>query len=382
MRFINYKRMNKKILLFTLQSFSTTGGIQKMTRTLGHSLNQVAARNNWQFDMYSAYDADDDLMPQYLPAKNFKGFKENRIGFVVKAVKQGIKSDVVILTHINMALVGLIIKKLNPKCQVWVIAHGIEVWRPLSYFQKAFLKLCDKIICVSNFTKKQMVSMHQINPDKCTILNNAIDPFMDLPSEFIKPQHLLNKYNLTTDNRIIYTLTRLANSEQYKGHDHVIKIIGRLKAKYPGIKYVLSGQYDVTEEIRIKKLIASVGVENDVILTGFIDEKAIPDHFLLADAFVLPSKKEGFGIVFIEALACGLPVICGNSDGSMDAICNGKLGQAVNADNLDELEAAITNVLETSLPVNKRQYLQKECLHYFNEELYRNNLQQLLTADG
>lgn len=372
--------MSKKILLFTLQSFSTTGGIQKMTRTLGHALNEVSTRNNWHFNMYSAYDADEDLMTKYLPIENFKGFKKNRAKFVMKSVRQGIKSDLVILTHINLALVGLIIKTLNPKCRVWLIAHGIEVWRPVSYFQNSFLKLCDKVICVSKFTKQQIVTIHQIDPKKCTILNNAIDPFMDLPSEYTKPQHLLDKYNLTTDNRIIYTLTRLANSEQYKGHDQVISIIGRLKTKYPGIKYVLSGQYDIHEEVRIKNLIASAGVEDDVILTGFIDEKAIPDFFLLADLFVLPSKKEGFGIVFIEAMACGLPVICGNSDGSVDAIRNGELGQSVDVDNLIELEAAICNLLKISPSTDKRDFLQKQCLYYFNTGNYIDSLQNLIMS--
>jgi phosphatidylinositol alpha-1,6-mannosyltransferase len=370
--------MGKKILLFTLQSFSTTGGIQKMTRTLAHSLNNIAVNHKWDFDMYSAYDANQDLMPQYLPQEKFRGFNTNRSAFAIQAVKKGINADVVILTHINLAMVGLIIKKINPKTKVWLIAHGIEVWRQLSFFQNAFLKHCDKVVCVSDFTKQQMISRHNVNGDKCAILNNAIDPFMQLPTAFIKPQHLLDKYNLTLDNRVIYTLTRLANSEQYKGHDHVIKLISRLKVKYPGIKYVLSGQYDALEENRIKNIIARDELEDDVILTGFINEKDIPDHFLLADVFVLPSKKEGFGIVFIEALACGLPVICGNADGSIDAIRNGELGKAVDADNFDELEAAISNVLETSLSSPKRAHLQKQCLHYFNEDAYMNNLEQLL----
>jgi len=375
--------MSKKILLFTLQSFSTTGGIQKMTRTLAHSLNHIAVNDKWDFDMYSAYDTNQDLMPQYLPAEKFRGFNANRSAFVIQSVKKGIKANVVILTHINLALVGFIIKKINPKTKVWLIAHGIEVWRPLSHFQKTFLKHCDKVVCVSDFTQKQMISRHNISRDKCAILNNTIDPFMQLPTVFVKPQHLLDKYNLNPDNRVIYTLTRLANSEQYKGHDQVIKLISKLQVKYPGIKYVLSGKYDIKEEIRIKNMIARYGIEDDVILTGFIDEKDIPAHFLLADVFVLPSKKEGFGIVFIEALACGLPVICGNADGSTDAIRNGELGKAVDADNLDELETAIGNVLETSLSPQKRDSLQKKCLHYFNEDAYINNLEELLmVANG
>jgi phosphatidylinositol alpha-1,6-mannosyltransferase len=375
--------MSKKILLFTLQSFSTTGGIQKMTRTISHSLNHIAVNNKWDFDMYSAYDTNHDLMEQYLPAEKFRGFNANKSAFAIQAVKKGIKADVVILTHINLAMVGLIIKKINPKTKVWLVAHGIEVWRPLSLFQDIFLKHCDKIVCVSNFTKQQMISRHNVNQDKCAVLNNAIDPFMQLPAAFVKPQHLLDKYNLTPDNCVIYTLTRLANTEQYKGHDQVIKLISRLKLKYPGIKYILSGQYDVNEEIRIKNLIAQHGVQDDVILTGFVAEKDISDHFLLADVFVLPSKKEGFGIVFIEALACGLPVICGNADGSIDAIRNGELGQAVDADNLDELEAAISDALATSTSPQKRAYLQKQCLHYFNEDAYMDNLEELLmVANG
>jgi len=99
----------------------------------------------------------------------------------------------------------------------------------------------------------------------------------------------------------------------------------------------------------------------------------------LADMFVLPSKKEGFGIVFIEALACGLPVICGNVDGSVDAICNGKLGKAINPDDLPELELALTAYLQTEITEDTRKYLQEQCLLHFNEGEYTKNLEKLIT---
>jgi glycosyltransferase involved in cell wall biosynthesis len=372
--------MSKKVLLFTLQTFSTTGGIQKMTRTLGHALSTIAENDNWAFNMYSAYDADSDLMPQYLPAANFKGFNRNRVEFSLKAIRKGMQSDIVILSHINLALVGLMIKKLNPNCKIWLVAHGIEVWRPLSLWKRALLKNCEKIICVSNFTKQQMIRLHNVSDSTCVVLNNAIDPFMHLPTSFAKPQHLLNKYNLTVNSPVIFTLTRLAATEQYKGHEQVINIIGKLKMKLPGIKYILAGQYDSDEELRIRELIAVNNVEQQVILTGFLDEKDLPDHFLLADIFVLPSKKEGFGIVFIEALACGLPVVCGNADGSIDAIRNGELGVAINVEDLDQLELAIDQGLKKPLTAEKRQNLQQQCLLHFNEKDYIINLKKLFTS--
>jgi glycosyltransferase involved in cell wall biosynthesis len=370
--------MTKSIILYSLQTFSTTGGIQKMTRTLAHALHLLAQRNNWDFKLWSAYDSNTDLMPKYLPAEKFVGFEANKLTFVLKTLLNTKKPDVIIISHINLAIIGLLVKTINPKCKIWLIAHGIEVWRPLSPVKKLFLKCCDKVICVSAFTKQQMISRHNIGAAKCEVLNNAVDPFMKLPVTFTKPDLLLKRYRLTKDIPVIFTLTRLASTEQYKGHDQVIKVISRLKIKFPDIKYILAGQYDPKEEIRIRKLITAAGVDEQVILTGFIDEAEISDHFLLADLFVLPSKKEGFGIVFIEALACGLPVICGNADGSIDAICNGKLGKAVNADDPLELENAIIEYLTKPLTDAGRQHLQAECLRHFNETDYINKLEKLL----
>ena len=371
--------MRKKIVLFTLQTFSTTGGIQKMSRTLAHSLNTIAKHNNWDFKLWSAYDSDSDLMDKYLPSENFKGFGANRAAFVFKTIMTANEPDVIILTHINLAIVGLIVKAINPKCKVWLIGHGIEVWRPLSKLKKRFLKRCDQIICVSKFTKEQMVLRHGVDTDQCTILNNVVDPFMPLPTSFSKPEHLLKRYRLTNDNPVIFTLTRLASYEQYKGHDQVIKVLRSLTYKFPTVKYVLAGQYDHKEEIRIQKMISANKLDVEVILTGFIKDDELSDYFLLADLFVLPSKKEGFGIVFIEALANGLPVICGNADGSIDAIYNGELGTAINADDLTELESAITRHLENPLTVSERKDLQQRCLHHFNEDIYMNKLEKLIT---
>ena len=140
----------------------------------------------------------------------------------------------------------------------------------------------------------------------------------------------------------------------------------------------MAGQYDHREEIRIQKLISECNVDEEVILTSFLAENELTDYFLLADLFVLPSKKEGFGIVFVEAMACGLPVICGNVDGSVDAIRGGELGRAVNPDDLNELEEAIVAYLETPLPLLRRYEMQKQCLLYFNESDYMDKLNNLI----
>jgi len=374
--------MPRKIILLSLQTFSTTGGIQKMTRTLAHSLDHISRQEEWDFKLWSLYDSRYDLMAQYLPHENYVGFSRSKVKLGLNTLIKATKADIVILSHVNLALIGLIIKLLNPKCRLWMVAHGIEVWRPLTFAKRKFVKLfCDKLICVSNYTKNQMIQWHQVNPAKCIVLNNVVDPFIIHPDEFEKPEYLLNRYSLTAENQIIFTLTRLASSEQYKGYEQVIKAVARLKERFPKIKYILSGQYDSTEEARIKELIKVCDVQDQVILTGFLNEKELADYFLLADLFVLPSRKEGFGIVFIEALACGLPVICGNADGSVDAIRNGELGTAINVNDLDELESTIVTYLQRPLTVEMREQLQAQCLHYFSEKNYQKSLWRLINDE-
>lgn len=382
MPFSKYRCMAKNIFLFSLQTFSTTGGIQKMTRTLAHSLLHISNQENWNFKLFSLYDSRYDLMSQYLPSGNYRSFDNSRIRLGLKSISVAKQSDIVILNHINLSLIGIVIKLINPNCRLWLVAHGIEVWRPLTYIKAIFLKrYCDKIICVSNFTKMQMINRHNVDPNKCVVLNNAVDPFIRLPETFEKPEYLLNRYGFTPANRVVFTLTRLASSEQYKGYEQVIKAVSNLKRGFPDIKYVLSGQYDPNEEKRIRDLINAYKVNGEVILTGFLNENELTDHFLLADLFVLPSKKEGFGIVFVEALACGLPVICGNSDGSTDAIKEGKLGTAINVDELNELQNTIIRYLDMPLTLEKRLKLQTECLLNFNEKYYRDSLQKILKND-
>ena len=106
--------MAKRIILYTLQTFSTTGGIQKMARTLAHSLYLLSQRNKWDFKVWSAYDSNHHLMEQYLPAENFRGFGINRVGFVLNTIKITQKPDIIIISHINMAIVGLLVKITNP----------------------------------------------------------------------------------------------------------------------------------------------------------------------------------------------------------------------------------------------------------------------------
>ncbi|SDJ31003.1 Glycosyltransferase involved in cell wall bisynthesis [Pedobacter sp. ok626] len=370
--------MSKRILFLTLETFSAAGGIQSMNRTLAYSLHELCKKNNWDINLYSLNDLSADVNPKYLPFFCFKGFNKNKAMFTLKSIMNGMNTDLVLLSHVNLSVIGHAIRLLNPGCKIWLVAHGIEVWQPLKGWKKRIWDTADRFICVSQFTKSKVIDLHGAKPAQCVVLNNALDPFMKLPEKFDKPEYLLRRYRLRPEDKVIFTLTRINSDEKFKGYDHVIAAIARIKQRVPSIKYILAGPCEPAEKKRIEQLVSDHGLSHNFILTGYIEEEELADHYLLADLFVLPSKKEGFGIVFIEAMAYGLPVICGNIDGSIDAVRNAEMGLSIDPDDLDALEMAILQKLSSSLTLDDRKNIQRQCLKHFNEPDYRDILEKLI----
>ena len=367
--------MTNNVLFLTLRIFSEVGGIEKVCKIFSKSLIGIQAQMAiTKVFVMSMYDANKDVQTKYLPQQSFVGANNNKVNFISKAIRQGIQSKVVVLSHINLLIVGYLIKLFSPNTKLILIAHGIEVWNKPSFLRKKMLQQCDGIWCVSTFTK-QKISLYVKNAsNKVQVLNNCIDPFL-ITTYTIKSPQLLKKFNFNSEDIILLTLSRLSSKELYKGYDHVLAVFNTLTKYFPTLKYLIVGKYDSIEKQRLDELIVKYGIEGKVVFSGYIPDEDIANHYGIADAYVMPSKKEGFGIVFIEAMYYGLPVIAGNIDGSVDALLNGKLGYLVNPDSELEIEKAIKYTLENieaSKP-NKNLLLQ-----YFSFDAYKKNVAQLL----
>lgn len=369
--------MHKTHFLFlTLRIFSATGGIEKVCRIAGmalHEISQEAA--NKIVKIFSLYDKSKDINTSYFPATSFRGFGYNRFNFLCAAVKEGAGSRVVILSHINLLAIGYIIKLFSPATKLVLMAHGIEVWVVLPWWKKKMLHHCDLILPVSDFTKKKMVKQNQLPEQKMQVVNNCLDPFLSPFLQVPKPQHLLNMYGIKANDTVLLTLTRLSSTEKYKGYDLVMQAIHDLKEKLPSLKYLIVGKYDAPEKERLDKMIAGLGLQQQIILTGFIPDESLAGHYDLADLFIMPSRKEGFGIVFIEAMYYGKPVVAGNMDGSVDALHNGKFGLLINPNSQQEVTDAIVEVIS-----NYKKYVPEHAavMKYFGFEVYKEKLKKIL----
>lgn len=368
--------MSNRVLFLTLRTFSATGGIEKVCKVFSKGLNDLQSEGLLEeLQVLSMYDKQSDVDPKYLPPKCFTGYGEKKLRFVIRAVQRGCKSQVVILSHINLLLIGFLIKIFSPKTKLLLFAHGIEVWNPVSVLKKHTLNLCDKILTVSAFTKTRMQELFQIPDENITVLNNCLDPFLPEAGLRQKDAALLKKTGFKEDDFVLFTLTRLSSKERYKGYDNVLHAVRDLKPQYPGIKYLIVGKFDEEEVARVKKIIADLSIGEQVFLAGFIPDEELARYFHLADLYVMPSKKEGFGIVFIEAIYYGLPVIAGNKDGSVDALLDGKMGILVDPDSQQQINAAIEKVL-----LNKAAYAPDHSLllQHFDFNSYKAKMKSIL----
>ncbi len=364
-----------KILFLTLRVFSATGGIEKICRIACRALGELKDEGILHsLKVFSMYDAPAETDSRYAASSFFSGFSNNKLVFVVRSVITGLKSNTIILSHINLLSVGYISKLLSFRSKLILYAHGIEVWGPLSKRRVKMLHKCDRILAVSQYTKDKMVEQYQLPPEKITVLNNCLDPYLPPPIVTGKDEVLMSKYGFTKSNHILMTLTRLSSKELYKGYDHVLLSVNTLKEKYKDLKYLIVGRYDDAEKKRLDAIIHQHNLQQHVIFTGYVPDEDLARHYSLADVYVMPSKKEGFGIVFIEAMYYGLPVIAGNKDGSADALFNGELGMLVNPDNQLEINNAIEKML-----LHKEQYKpdQNKLEQLFSYNSYKENFKKL-----
>ncbi len=370
------ERMANSILFLTLKVFSASGGgIEKVCQVAAKAIYELGLQSGGQVKIFSMYDHPGYAgVNKYFPQPLFTGFGKHKAHFVLKSLQQGRKNRIVILSHINLLLVGYLIKKISPSTKVVLLAHGIEVWQPLPFWKKRMLHAPDIILPVSHFTKEKMKSLYGLPEERFVVINNCLDPFLEQRQQKENTGILQERYGLQKGQPVLLTVSRISGTERCKGYDTVIRALPELIKVYPGMRYLLAGAYDPAEKQRLDELIGQLGLKDTVIFTGFIVDEELPAHYKLATVFVMPGKKEGFGMVFTEAMFYGVPVIAGNKDGSVDALCHGELGMLVNPDNIAEIIAAVIKVLN-----NREAYLpdHDKLMRYFGYTAYKEKFRKV-----
>lgn len=269
----------------------------------------------------------------------------NKVAYAVKVLawlRSAGPVDTVFCGHIYMMPLAALFARLSG-ASLWLQVHGIDAWERPSRLVQWSVRQADLVTAVSRYTRRRFLSWAMVAPENVKVLSNT---FQDRFTPGPKPASLLDRYGLS-GKKVLLTVSRLAASERYKGHDQVIKALPAVLAALPDTRYLIAGDGD--DRSRLEEHARSMGVADKVIFAGHVAEDELVDHFRLGDVFVMPSSGEGFGIVFLQASACGLQVIAGNRDGSIDALADGALGRLIDPHDQAALADAILAGLDAEV---------------------------------
>jgi phosphatidylinositol alpha-1,6-mannosyltransferase len=243
-----------------------------------------------------------------------------RIAYIQAALRGALDRpvDMVFCGHLYMGPLALLIARRH-RAKLVVQMHGIESWPRPGPLQRRAAEAADLILCVSRYTRARVTKWASIAPERVLVLPNTVrEAFMPGDGTALRLAWGLQR------KRVLLTVGRMDAREGYKGHDRVIAALPQLLAAGHDVVYVVAGEGD--DRARLQNLAAGRGVAERVRFVGALGRDVLVDAYRMADLFVMPSSGEGFGIAFLEAVACGTPALGLGAGGAVDALADGEFG--------------------------------------------------------
>ncbi|NER01737.1 MAG: glycosyltransferase family 4 protein [Okeania sp. SIO3C4] len=377
---INQKKGNTFVFLEIL---SREGGIQSYVRDIFQAYQDLtnSEKSDDSFlesDILLLRDGKDCENPYQSKSLNFYYLKTQSVWLgrlrlattllwclLTKQPKQ------VLCGHINLApLVQILCVPLG--IPYTVFTYGKEVWEPLPNKYQQALKQAASILTISRYSRDRCCENNHLDQEKFQLLPCMVDENVFIPQP--KPKDLIERYNLE-GAKVLMTVARLWSGDPYKGVDVTIGALSKILQIFPEVKYLVIGRGD--DQPRLAKLAEDLGVEKQVIFAGFVPTEDLVRHYQVADAYVMPSQ-EGFGIVYLEAMACGIPVLSGDADGSADPLQDGKLGWRVPYRDPEAVANACIEMLKGEDQRCDGNWLREESVKVFGRVAFTERVKQLL----
>lgn len=294
------------------------------------------------------------------------GGKATYLGALLRLLATDRAFDLVWCGHIHLLPLALPAARLLG-VPVVLHVHGIDAWTPTDKgLANRLVSRVDRVLSVSRTTLRRLADWSGLDPDRGAVVPNTID--FDGLAPGPVPDALLDRYGLH-DNYVLMTMGRLVGKERRKGFDRVLEVLPTVATERPDAAYLIVGKGP--DRPRLERKAEQLGVGDRVVFAGYVPEDEKADHFRLADRFVMPSEGEGFGLVILEALACGTPVIASTRDGSREAVADGAFGQLVDPHAPDEITQAILTPQDAPSPAAVRDR--------FGPAAYRNRIERFIT---
>lgn len=255
--------------------------------------------------------------------------------------------DIIHGTLMPPSTIGLVGKRSVDDTPIVVTSHGTSIDETMAvdpqrlgdYLLKfAFYPLnavldaiagrrADAIIAISDHVRDRLIDTYGFPPDRVSVIPHGVD------TERFRPR---DGHHPAVDPDAL-SLLYLGRLDPRKGIDLLLRSLQR--SKYPDVELIVGGTG--RHAARLQRLVTEAGITNQVRFLGHVPEAELPDLYSAADLVVLPSRYEGYGLVLLEAMACGTPVIGTDAGGIPQVIDDGETGFVVERD-----ETALANAID------------------------------------
>lgn len=305
------------LLLFT--GVFPKGGIQRFNHTLLAALSAL----DLQCDVLSMHDSINlDERSTFGPGTTLQGFSGSRWQFSKCAFGRilGNSYDWILIGHVNLLVFTVAALLLKPlaRTRAVLIAHGIEVWSHIGWLRRIAFSRLHTTQCVSRYTRRRILEqVPRLRQDRVMIFPNCLCSTWGVLRA--------PPARRAQDAPFILSVSRLERGDRYKGIATVIEAMSQMDDVF--LQYIVVGHGN--DMAFLQQVAVHHGMEQRVHFLQGVSDAELVNLYAECRAFVLPSGKEGFGIVFLEAMFFGAPVIAAAEKGALDVVKDGETGLLV-----------------------------------------------------
>lgn len=354
-------------LLLAPELFTTDSGIPRILRLYLKAICDLSSeKDRVRFVSLNDTQVDSADLRPYVTEQaldQWRACSRDKKQFIRDTLRLSSGVKLIVCGHVAQLPVAWLASWLRPGLRYALIAHGIEVWRPFTFLQRRALKGAWRVLCVSEFTRGELLKHVRLDPARVVVLPNALDPGLEADEA--------GSTTATALQPIILAVSRLSAADRYKGIDHLIEAMPAILKNAPGTKLRIVGRGD--DRPRLQGIARDLRVDAAVEFTGYIDDRQLRHEFARCTVFALPSEREGFGLVYLEAMTHGKPCIAANAGGAPEVI-SPESGRLVVYADVPALAATCTNALTTAWDANAI----RACARRFSYPAFRERLFRLV----
>lgn len=366
---------NMKILYLGSAFGPHGGGIGRVNSVLVEFLSNQKSLG--ALTVFSLSDGMKEKRPELSNSRiRYKGFSGNKVRFVSAALHEAIHNyDIVFFDHIQLAqIAGFFPFRMGKRTVLFLL--GVEVWEKLKGLKAKALRKIDLFLAISNHTASRVRALNpQIRNIKVCLLGvpervsediSAAKTYPDIPN-FSGP--------------FILSVGRMHSSERYKGHEQLIRALPAVREEIPQAHLVFVGSGD--DIPRLKRIARQCKVKGQVKFPGFVSEAALHSYYEECSIFAMPSRGEGFGLVYLEAMAHAKPCIGAAGGAASEIIKHGETGFLITPEDSRELARAVLLLLKNEAMRRKmgkaarKRYLEKFTAEAFGQRFWASVVEDL-----